>query len=139
MQQKSLSENYTTIFSDFYLFDKLYGIEYEGKKEEIQRYLEVLQLDKKVKVEDGKFSTTKLSTGQKKRLALLVAYLEDKPIYLFDEWAADQDPEFRLFFYNALLTELRERGKCVIAITHDDQYFNLADKFIKMDMGKNVS
>lgn len=136
MQQKSLSENYTTIFSDFYLFDKLYGIEWRKKEEEIQKYLEVLQLDKKVKIEDGKFSTTRLSTGQKKRLALLVSYLEDKPIYLFDEWAADQDPEFRMFFYNTLLPNLKERGKCVIAITHDEQYFNLADKFIKMDMGK---
>ncbi|WP_443659040.1 cyclic peptide export ABC transporter [Clostridium algidicarnis] len=136
MEQKYLSENYTIIFSDFYLFDKLYGIEWEKKEGEIQKYLEVLQLDKKVKVEDGRFSTTRLSTGQKKRLALLVSYLEDKPIYLFDEWAADQDPEFRLFFYNTLLPDLKERGKCIIAITHDDQYFNLADKFIKMDMGK---
>ena len=139
MEQKSLSENYTTIFSDFYLFDKLYGIEWQRKYEEIQKYLEVLQLDKKAKIENGKFSTTRLSTGQKKRLALLVSYLEDKPIYLFDEWAADQDPEFRLFFYKTLLPNLRERGKCVIAITHDDQYFGLADKFIKMDMGLNVS
>jgi len=76
-----------------------------------------------------------LSTGQKKRLALLVAYLEDRPIYIFDEWAADQDPEFRLFFYDTILPELKERGKCVIAITHDDRYFNVADKIIKMDMG----
>ncbi|MBN1040261.1 cyclic peptide export ABC transporter [Clostridium botulinum] len=134
IKQKSLSENYTTIFSDFYLFNKLYGIEWQRKEEEIQKYLEVLQLDKKIKIEDGKFSTTKLSTGQKKRLALLVSYLENKPVYLFDEWAADQDPEFRLFFYNTLLPELKDRGKCVIAITHDDQYFNLADNFIKMSM-----
>lgn len=139
IDQKSLSENYTTIFSDFYLFDKLYGITLENKDEKIQKYLEVLQLDKKVKIKNGKFSTTRLSTGQKKRLALLVSYLEDKPIYLFDEWAADQDPEFRSFFYNTLLLNLKERGKCVIAITHDDKYFNLADKFVKMDMGLNVS
>lgn len=136
IEQKDLSENYSTIFSDFYLFDKLYGIEWQRKEEEIHKYLEILQLDKKVDIKDGKFSTTKLSTGQKKRLALLVSYLEDKPIYLFDEWAADQDPEFRLFFYNTLLPELKERGKCVIAITHDEKYFYLADKFIKMDMGK---
>ncbi|SHJ87031.1 cyclic peptide transporter [Clostridium cavendishii DSM 21758] len=136
LEPKKLSENYTTIFSDFYLFDKLYGIEWQRKEEEIQKYLEVLQLDKKVKIEDGKFSTTKLSTGQKKRLALLISYLEDKPIYLFDEWAADQDPEFRLFFYNTLLPELKERGRCVIAITHDEQYFSSADKVIKMGMGK---
>lgn len=136
ISEKMLSENYSTVFGDFYLFDKLYGIDHKNKDEEIKQYLKTLQLDKKVQIEDGKFSTTKLSTGQKKRLALLVTYLEDKPIYLFDEWAADQDPEFRLFFYNNLLPELKERGKCIIAITHDDHYFNLADKVIKMDMGR---
>jgi cyclic peptide transporter len=133
---KLLNESYSTVFSDFYLFDKLYGIDYKGKENDIQKYLEILQLDSKVKVEDGKFSTTKLSTGQKKRLALLVTYLEDRPIYLFDEWAADQDPEFRLFFYDTLLPELKGRGKCVIAVTHDDRYFNLADKVIKMELGR---
>jgi putative pyoverdin transport system ATP-binding/permease protein len=137
--EKMLSEKYSTVFSDFYLFNKLYGIDYKGKEEEIERYLRLLQLDTKVEIEDGKFSTTKLSTGQKKRLALLITYLEDRPIYLFDEWAADQDPEFRLFFYDTLLPELKQRGKCVIAITHDDRYFNLADKIIKMDFGNMLS
>ncbi|SCL83826.1 cyclic peptide export ABC transporter [Sporanaerobacter sp. PP17-6a] len=132
---RELSEKYSGVFSDFYLFDKLYGIDYKDKEEEIRKYLEILQLDNKVRIKEGKFDTIKLSTGQKKRLALLVAYLEDRPIYIFDEWAADQDPEFRLFFYDTILPELKERGKCVIAITHDDRYFNVADKIIKMDMG----
>lgn len=134
-KEKDLNERYSTVFSDFYLFDKLYGIDYENKGKEIERYLKLLQLDSKVKIQDGKFNTTKLSTGQKKRLALLVTYLEDRPIYLFDEWAADQDPEFRLFFYDTILPDLKKKGKCVIAITHDDHYFKLADKVIKMEMG----
>lgn len=133
---KELNEHYSTVFSDFHLFDKLYGIDYKDKESEIKKYLVLLQLDKKVEIKDGEISTTKLSTGQKKRLALLINYLEDRPIYLFDEWAADQDPEFRTFFYHTLLPELKGRGKCVIVITHDDHYFNLADKFIKMEMGK---
>lgn len=136
VSSNTLGENFTTVFGDFYVFDKLYGIDYLEKDEEISKYLKLLQLDKKVDIQDGKFSTIKLSTGQKKRLALLVTYLENRPIYLFDEWAADQDPEFRNFFYNSLLPDLKERGKCVIAITHDNQYFHLADKIIKMDMGK---
>ncbi len=136
VSEKMLSENYSAVFGDFYLFDKLYGIDYKKKEFEMKKYLEMLQLDKKVEIKDGKFSTTKLSTGQKKRLALLVTYLEDRPIYLFDEWAADQDPEFRLFFYDTLLPELKAKGKCVIAVTHDDRYFNLADKVIKMEFGK---
>ncbi|WP_291567216.1 MULTISPECIES: cyclic peptide export ABC transporter [unclassified Clostridium] len=136
VSEKMLSENYSTVFGDFYLFDKLYGIDYKDKEVEIKNYLKILKLDKKVEIKDGKFSTIKLSTGQKKRLALLVAYLEDRPIYLFDEWAADQDPEFRLFFYDSLLPELKAKGKCVIAVTHDDKYFNLADRVIKMELGK---
>lgn len=136
ISQKLLNESYSTVFADFYLFDKLYGINYKGKETDIQKYLEVLQLSDKVQIQDGKFSTIKLSTGQKKRLALLVTYLEDRPIYLFDEWAADQDPEFRLFFYDTLLPELKSKGKCVIAITHDDRYFSLADRVIKMEFGK---
>lgn len=141
ISEKILNENYSTVFSDFYLFDKLYGIDYRSKEKQIQEYLRILQLDDKVQIKDGKFSTTKLSTGQKKRLALLVTYLEDRPIYLFDEWAADQDPEFRLFFYDTLLPDVKQRGKCVIAITHDDRYFNHADKVIKMELGRisNVS
>ncbi|WP_291584163.1 cyclic peptide export ABC transporter [Clostridium sp. UBA6640] len=135
VSEKMLSKNYSTVFGDFYLFDKLYGIDYKDKEAEIENYLKILQLDKKVEIKNGKFSTIKLSTGQKKRLALLVTYLEDRSIYLFDEWAADQDPEFRRFFYDSLLPDLKKRGKCVIAITHDDHYFNLADKIIKMEMG----
>ena len=135
LSRLALSQYYSTIFSDFYLFEKLYGVNCKEKEQDIKKYLEVLQMDKKVQVENGKFSTIKLSTGQKKRLALLISYLEDKPIYIFDEWAADQDPEFRKFFYNILLPDLKKREKCVIAITHDEHYFELADKIIKMDMG----
>lgn len=133
-----LGECYTTVFSDFYLFKKLYGIDTKKKKAEIKKYLKLFNLNDKVHVKDGEFSTIKLSTGQKKRLALMVAYLEDKEIFLFDEWAADQDPEFRYFFYDTLLPELKNRKKCVIAITHDDHYFGMADKVIKLDMGKLV-
>jgi len=90
-----------------------------------------------VVLEDNAFSTVDLSGGQRKRLALLQCYLEGHPIYLFDEVAADQDPGFRKFFYRDLLQRMKEEGKIVIAITHDDHYFDVADRIIKMDMGKN--
>ncbi|MGG3873384.1 cyclic peptide export ABC transporter [Brevibacillus laterosporus] len=134
-----LNQYYSAIFGDFHLFDRLYGIDFMQNEKEIERYLEVLELQDKVKVENGVFSTTKLSTGQKKRLALLITYLEDRPICLFDEWAADQDPEYRRFFYQVLLQDMKQKGKCIIAITHDDQYFHMADKVIKMDAGKMKS
>lgn len=116
----------------------MYGINYEEKKNEIASYLDKLDLDSKVSIENGAFSTINLSSGQRKRLALMVAYLEDRPFYIFDEWAAEQDPEFREFFYHVLLPELKHKGKCVIAITHDDRYFNTADKILKVDMGQKV-
>ncbi|MCX7748496.1 MAG: cyclic peptide export ABC transporter [Clostridia bacterium] len=136
--QEALRNYFSAIFSDFYLFDKMYGIEYEQKAEEIQKYLEILRINDKVSIKDGMFSTIKLSTGQRKRLALLVSYLDDLPVCLFDEWAADQDPEFRKYFYKILLPELKARGKTVIAITHDDRYFDEADKLIKMELGQII-
>ena len=89
-------------------------------------------------MEGGKLSTTGLSQGQRKRLALLTAYLEDRPIYLFDEWAADQDPHFKGVFYNQLLPRLRDRGKTVFVISHDDAFYHVADRLIKLDSGQVV-
>lgn len=131
-----LGQYYSTVFADYYLFEKLYGLDHRGAEAQMDQHLHELGIAEKVAIVDGAFSTTKLSTGQKKRLALMISYLEDRPVYLFDEWAADQDPEFRQHFYEELLPELKARGKCVIAITHDDRYFDLADKVIKMEAGQ---
>ena len=95
-----------------------------------------LQLDHKVEITDGKLSTTDLSQGQRKRLALLTAYLENRPIYVFDEWAADQDPLFKQVFYYKLLQDLKESGKTVIVISHDDRYYDVADRIIKLEYGQ---
>ena len=127
---------FSTVFSDFYLFERLVGTEVLTLDSQAQMYIEKLQLDKKVSVKEGQLSTTALSQGQRKRLALLTAYLEDRPIYLFDEWAADQDPLFREIFYTQLLAELKQRGKTVIVISHDDHYFYLGDRIIKLDYGQ---
>lgn len=126
---------FSVVFSDFYLFERLLGLDNTYLDVQAQNYLKQLQLDRKVKVENGKLSTTALSQGQRKRLTLLTAYLEDRPIYLFDEWAADQDPVFKEIFYTQFLPQLRDRGKTVLAITHDDHYFHLADRIIKLDYG----
>ncbi|XZF61507.1 MAG: cyclic peptide export ABC transporter [Gloeotrichia echinulata DVL01] len=129
-------QHFAVVFSDFYLFDELLGLENKNLDIQAREYLKLLQLDHKVKVENGQLSTTALSQGQRKRLALLTAYLEDRPIYLFDEWAADQDPIFKEIFYTQLLPELQNRGKTVLVISHDDRYFHLADRIIKLDYGK---
>lgn len=129
-------QHFSAVFSDFYLFERLLGLDNPDLDAKAQYYLKQLQLERKVKIENGRLSTTALSQGQRKRLALLTAYLEDRPIYLFDEWAADQDPVFKQVFYTQFLPELRERGKTVLAITHDDQYFQLADRLVKLDYGQ---
>ncbi|WP_127529471.1 cyclic peptide export ABC transporter [Paenibacillus kobensis] len=133
-----LGRHFSAVFADYHLFEKLYGIDTSAMGETIERHLSRLRLNGKVQIGDGPMDTLALSTGQRKRLALLISYLEDRPVYLFDEWAADQDPEFRQFFYEALLPELKERGKCVIAITHDDRYFGLADKIVKLELGQII-
>jgi len=129
---------FSAVFSDFYLFEQLLGIVTVDRDAHARTYLEKLGLAKKVLVEKGTLSTLALSQGQRKRLALLTAYLEDRPVYLFDEWAADQDPEFRAVFYDELLPELKKRGKTVIAITHDDRYFDRADRIVKLEEGRIV-
>src|SRR5688500_9922608 len=107
---------FSAVFADFYLFENLIGLEKSGLDAQAREYLAELHLDHKVKVKDGALSTTALSQGQRKRLALLTAYLEDRPIYLFDEWASDQDPMFKEIFYTQILPDLKSRGKTVIAI-----------------------
>lgn len=129
-------QNFSVVFSDFYLFEQLIGLDSPQLGSQATEYLTKLQLHKKVAINDGQLSTIDLSRGQRKRLALLTAYLEDRPIYVLDEWAADQDRIFRDVFYLQLLAELKARGKTVIAITHDDHYYHLADRIIKLNEGQ---
>lgn len=126
--------HFSTVFSDFYLFDDLCGM--AASADRIQHYLRQLGLDHKTQVVNGVFSTTALSQGQRKRLALLIAYLEDRSIYVFDEWAADQDPAFKNTFYLDLLPELKARGKTILAISHDDRYYHIPDRVVKLEEGQ---
>ena len=129
-------QHFSVVFSDFYLFERILGFSSSEQDHRIQDYLVKLQLDHKVEIMDGKLSTTALSQGQRKRLALLTAYLEDRPIYIFDEWASDQDPVFKDVFYTQLLPELQSQGKTIIAVSHDDRYFPLAERIIKLADGQ---
>ena len=125
---------YAVVFSNFYLFKKLYGIN-EIDPDWTNLWLDRLQLSNKVKLTNGKFSTTKLSTGQRKRLALFSALAEKKPILILDEWAADQDPGFRLFFYSEILPYIKKENITIIAITHDETYFRFADRRLHLESG----
>ncbi|MBC3409976.1 cyclic peptide export ABC transporter [Pseudomonas sp. SWRI51] len=129
---------FTTIFADYYLFDDVIQGE-QSIPEDANQYLERLEISHKVRVEDGKFTTTDLSTGQRKRLALVNAWLEQRPVLVFDEWAADQDPTFRRIFYTELLPDLKRMGKTIIVISHDDRYFDIADQLVRMQAGRVIT
>lgn len=134
-QREACQNLYSTVFSDFHLFRRLFGLGEVGA-EHVAEWLTTMEIEKKTGMHDGRFDTIKLSTGQRKRLALVVAALEDRPIYVFDEFAADQDPAFRRKFYDEILPALRARGKTVVAVTHDDRYFDRATRHLIMDEGR---
>ncbi len=126
------------VFTEYHLFKVAYGLRHVPA-ETVDALISYLELEEKVSLSDDEFSTIELSAGQKKRIALLVSLMEDRPVYIFDEWAADQDPEFRRKFYHEILPDLKKQNKTVIAITHDDRYFDCADYLIRIDEGKVVS
>ena len=135
-EREAYRQLFSVVFSEFFLFDSLLGLASPELDRKTREYLSLLQLDRKVRVEGGALSTLELSRGQRKRLALLTAYLEDRPFYVFDEWAADQDPVFKEIFYRQLLPDLRRRGKGVLVISHDNHYHGAADRIVRLDYGR---
>lgn len=131
---QSYRDLFAVVFSDFHLFKKLYGT-VDFKEEEITMLIEMLELQGKISVHEKAFTTINLSTGQRKRLALIVAILEQRQFIVLDEWAADQDPHFRFIFYTKIIPYLKSLGKTVIAVTHDDAFYHCADELIYLKMG----
>ncbi|QTT87930.1 cyclic peptide export ABC transporter [Pseudomonas chlororaphis] len=129
---------FTTVFADYYLFDELVQGGGQQSLDSAAQYLDRLEIAHKVSIKDGAFTTTDLSTGQRKRLALVNAWLEGRPVLVFDEWAADQDPAFRRIFYTELLPDLKRLGKTIIVISHDDRYFDIADQLVRLRAGQVV-
>ena len=130
---------FSAIFSDQHLFKQLIGC--EGNDPDmtlVTTWLHKLNLQDKVSVTDHRLSTDKLSQGQRKRLAMLIAVAEHKDILLLDEWAADQDPAFRRVFYQTLIPELKALGKTLFIISHDDSYFEHADRLLLMKEGSLI-
>lgn len=127
---------FSAVFADFHLFDSLLEAPDPAFDAKAREWLSKLHLEHKVSVSEGAFSTRDLSQGQRKRLALIAACLENRPVIVFDEWAADQDPTFRDVFYRELLPQLRAQGRTLLVISHDDRYFHLADQLIKLERGQ---
>jgi putative ATP-binding cassette transporter len=125
---------YSIIFTDFHLFEKIYTTS-SIDEDKLNSLMTAMDLANKTSYIEGRFSHLSLSTGQRKRLALIVAILEQKEVLIFDEWAADQDPSFRKHFYEVILPELKSSGRTIIAATHDDRYFHICDRCFSMEYG----
>ena len=132
---QSYQAKISAIFADFYLFSQILSHNGFASQSEIDELLALLEIDKKVSVIDNKLSTTQLSTGQRKRLSLLIAILEHRSILILDEWAADQDPLFKRKFYKEILPFLQSKGISIIAVSHDDSYFDVATRIILVKDG----
>jgi len=128
-------ELFSAVFGDFHLSRYLDGVD-DNALHETDFWMKTLEIQDKVRIENKAFSTTELSTGQRKRLALVATVLEQRPILILDEWAADQDPIFRKKFYREILPMLRDRGWTIIAVTHDSRFFDSADMQMHMEEGK---
>lgn len=131
---------FSTVFSDFFLFEELMPASIDGDPHisSVSTWLERLGIAHKVAIRNGAFSTLDLSTGQRKRLALIHAYIEGRDVLVFDEWAADQDPGFRHLFYTELLPALRRQGHLLVVISHDDRYFDRADRIVRLAGGRVI-
>ncbi|MCV6636920.1 cyclic peptide export ABC transporter [Candidatus Albibeggiatoa sp. nov. NOAA] len=128
-------ELFSVVFADFHLFDRLYGVA-DIDEAFLNELLKLMGLEHKTQYMDGQFTHLELSAGQRRRLAFIVSMIDDKPIYLFDELTADQDPTFKHYFYKALIPNLRAEGKTVILTTHDEKYLDTADRVLKMEDGQ---
>jgi putative ATP-binding cassette transporter len=131
----SYRQLFSTIFADNHLFKTLYGYQ-NINKQEIQQWLKQAKLDGKVTFESGKFSSVALSTGQRKRLSLVQVLAENKPFLILDEFAANLDPEFKKDFYREWLPALRDAGRTIFVISHDEHYFDVPDQHYLMQEGQ---
>ena len=132
--RQAFREQFATVFNDFFLFAELLG-QRDTPREVILDWLGHFDLAGKADFEEGCFTTVNLSTGQRKRLALIIALLEKRPLMVLDEFGADQDPEHRERFYREWLPELRKMGCTLMVVSHDDRYFGAADRVVRMDYG----
>jgi len=135
--RQSYRNLFSPIFSDFHLFDRIYGVK-EVDYDRLRSLLDLTDLSHKTSIVDRQITTVDLSSGQRKRLALVLSLLEDKPILLLDEWAGEQDPQFRRKFYREILPWLKQQEKTVVAVTHDDDHYDVADRVLKMQFGNFV-
>lgn len=135
-QTVKIQDLIAAVFTDNHIFSQNYDNYSLQKNSQYQELLKIMELDKIIIDDRDESARRQFSKGQSKRMSMIFALLENKPILVLDEWAADQDPYFRNFFYEKLLPKLKKEGKTIIAVTHDDAYFKHADRIVKFDYGQ---
>jgi putative ABC transport system ATP-binding protein len=81
-----------------------------------------------------------LSGGQKQRLAIARALAGDPEIILADEPTAALDSVNGRLVIGLLRDLARQRGRCVVVVTHDNRIFEFADRIVRIEDGRiNIS
>ncbi|MDM1553034.1 cyclic peptide export ABC transporter [Chryseobacterium indologenes] len=137
--KKMLQSLISPVFTDNYVFSHNYDHYQLENNMKYQSLLELMEMQKIVSNTTEESARRNFSKGQSKRMSLIFALLEERPVLVLDEWAADQDPHFRKYFYEVLVPKFKKDGKTIIAVTHDDAYFKQADRIIKFDYGQIIN
>jgi putative pyoverdin transport system ATP-binding/permease protein len=128
---------FSVVFADFCLFEGVADLRPRQVAKEAERLAVRLKLEQwMLATAESPGTSAQLSSGERRRIALLMALLEDRPILVFDEWAADQDPRYKDLFYKEILPRIRDSGKLVVVISHDERYFHVADRVLWLERGK---
>jgi len=126
---------FSAIFTQFHVFRQLYGME-DVTPEQGDAVIDKVHLTGITTIRGEGITRIDLSAGQRRRLALAIALLEDRNILILDEFVADQDPEKRDYFFRTLLPWLKQQGKTVVVSTHDLAWLECADRVISFENGK---
>jgi cyclic peptide transporter len=133
----SYRSRFSSVFSDFHLFSELAPETVGGER--LSAWIQRFGIENVVQVDGNRISTTKLSQGQRERLAFAFACSYPSEIVVLDEVSSNQDAGFRNTIYHEILPELKSMGKTIIVITHDERYFQVADVMLKFEHGKLVN
>ncbi len=128
-------ERVSAIFTHYHVFKRMHGLE-SANGEDLASVLEKVRLQDITGFENGKITRIDLSAGQKRRLALAIALLEDRDILILDEFVADQDPGQREYFFKTLVPALKARGKTLVISTHDLQWTEYCDRLYRFENGQ---
>ena len=126
---------FSAIFTQFHVFRQLYGLEHVTP-EVADEMVEKVGLTGITQIRSEGISRLDLSAGQRRRLALAVALLEDRNVLVLDEFVADQDPEKRDYFFRTLVPWLKAQGKTVVVSTHDLAWLECCDRVVTFENGR---